>query len=143
MPNVVFISRTLLTLVILISVDGTWSTWTSWSSCTSVFGGGIQERNRSCTDPPPRAVGGNDCPGNNTETKQCHIGNHTPASTSRCPNVGLMMGCHRRRQAIFNPPLGQSLVIAGTELTSIVNIADLSFLFSYSSCLFYGVLNRK
>ena len=61
--------------VFFISVDGTWTTWTSWSSCTSVCGGGIQERKRSCTDPPPRAAGGNDCPGNNTETKACLAGN--------------------------------------------------------------------
>lgn len=41
-------------------VDGGYSEWGDWDDCTVTCGGGVQYRQRSCTNPPPSG-GGNDC----------------------------------------------------------------------------------
>ena len=41
-----------------------------WGSCSLTCGGGIQDRFRTCTNPPP-AFGGRKCSGPDSETKYC------------------------------------------------------------------------
>ena len=53
-------------------VDGGWSGYGSWSKCSAVCGGGTQSRTRTCTNPAPR-YGGQDCVGEETETKDCNL----------------------------------------------------------------------
>ncbi|KAK3095360.1 hypothetical protein FSP39_013702 [Pinctada imbricata] len=57
-------------------IDGGFSAWTSWDTCTETCGGGIQNRERSCTNPVPQ-YGGSDCYGNDTETQDCNT-HHCP-----------------------------------------------------------------
>ena len=52
-------------------VDGNWSDWEDWSDCPVTCGGGVQERTRTCTNPPP-AFGGESCPGEGEETRACN-----------------------------------------------------------------------
>ena len=52
-------------------VDGEWATWSVWASCDVSCGGGIQTRNRTCTNPTP-AHGGALCVGDETESQTCN-----------------------------------------------------------------------
>jgi len=52
-------------------VDGNWSDWKDWSNCPVTCGGGVQNRSRTCTNPPP-AFGGESCPGESDETRACN-----------------------------------------------------------------------
>ena len=52
-------------------VDGGWSVWDSWSTCSVTCGGGLQDRSRSCTNPPP-AYGGEECKGDKQEIRSCN-----------------------------------------------------------------------
>ena len=54
------------------SVDGNWSDWDDWSECPVTCGGGVQNRSRTCTNPPP-AFEGESCPGPSDETRACGI----------------------------------------------------------------------
>ncbi|XP_027058955.1 A disintegrin and metalloproteinase with thrombospondin motifs adt-1-like isoform X3 [Pocillopora damicornis] len=60
-------------------VHGAWSVWSSWSACGKTCGGGVRERTRSCTNPPPY-FGGKGCGAQNHETKECAI--------NKCPVHG-------------------------------------------------------
>ena len=51
-------------------MDGGWTDWEDWTPCSQTCGTGSQERERSCTQPPP-AFGGKDCVGVSRETKSC------------------------------------------------------------------------
>ncbi|XP_078352100.1 thrombospondin-2-like [Oculina patagonica] len=53
------------------AVDGGWSDFGEWGECSVTCGGGIKERTRTCTNPPP-AHGGKDCVGNNKEEQECN-----------------------------------------------------------------------
>ena len=55
------------------TVDGGWSDFGDWSECSVTCGSGVQERSRTCTNPPP-AYGGAGCSGNAKETKECEAG---------------------------------------------------------------------
>ena len=60
--------------VLDIPVHGGYSQWSYWWSCSKSCGGGIQQRVRSCTNPPP-ANKGRDCReqhGTARETRQCN-----------------------------------------------------------------------
>ena len=57
--------------VIFFSVDGNWSDWKDWGECPVSCGGGVQNRSRTCTNPPP-AFGGESCPGESDETRACN-----------------------------------------------------------------------
>ncbi|CAC5418366.1 Adhesion G protein-coupled receptor B2,Coadhesin,Thrombospondin-1,Adhesion G protein-coupled receptor B1,Mucin-like protein,Hemicentin-1,Adhesion G protein-coupled receptor B3,Thrombospondin-2 [Mytilus coruscus] len=52
-------------------VDGSWSEWSEWNNCTYLCGGGLQFRNRTCSDPEPQ-FGGKDCIGNSTDNNLCN-----------------------------------------------------------------------
>ena len=56
---------------ILHTVDGNWSDWNDWSDCPVTCGGGVQERSRTCTNPPAQ-FGGKPCPGVSEETRACN-----------------------------------------------------------------------
>ena len=51
-------------------IDGKWSRWTPYSACSVTCGGGVQQRNRLCDNPPPHN-GGSDCFGRDTTTRSC------------------------------------------------------------------------
>ncbi|XP_062578062.1 SCO-spondin-like isoform X3 [Saccostrea cucullata] len=100
-------------------VDGSWSTWTDYSSCSVTCGEGIQERERTCTEPPP-AHGGTDCVGRSTEIQNC--------TKSNCPVDGHWSdwslfsecsktcgkGSQRRQRTCSNPaPSNGGLVCVG------------------------------
>ena len=58
---------------ILVPVDGGWSSWGDWGQCSATCGAGVQERTRTCTNPPP-SNGGAQCLGTNKETQDCNNG---------------------------------------------------------------------
>ena len=62
---------TLLRTYYSITVDGGYSNFGDWSECSEDCEGGIQTRNRTCTNPAP-ANGGADCVGDSIETKECN-----------------------------------------------------------------------
>ena len=53
-----------------VTVHGGWSVWSQWSECSTTCGEGTQDRIRECNNPPPQ-YGGDDCPGEPTDTRQC------------------------------------------------------------------------
>ena len=54
----------------LLTVNGGWSTWTSWSMCSSSVARGISQRQRTCSNPTPSALG-RDCNGDSTDKRPC------------------------------------------------------------------------
>ncbi|KAK2153678.1 hypothetical protein NP493_2275g00008 [Ridgeia piscesae] len=52
-------------------VNGEWSDWTGWSGCSHTCGGGVQTRERSCSEPAPQG-GGQACDGSVKEQKPCN-----------------------------------------------------------------------
>lgn len=52
-------------------VNGEWSDFGEWSECSVTCGGGIKERTRTCTNPPP-AYNGLHCVGDNKEEETCN-----------------------------------------------------------------------
>uniref|UniRef100_A0A665VKH1 SCO-spondin n=1 Tax=Echeneis naucrates TaxID=173247 RepID=A0A665VKH1_ECHNA len=66
-------------------VDGHWSEWTEWSDCDAHCGGGVRQRNRTCSAPPPKN-GGRDCEGMNLQSHSCN----NQACTK---DIGTQTGC--------------------------------------------------
>ncbi|XP_078382401.1 uncharacterized protein LOC144665100 [Oculina patagonica] len=104
-------NRSSLCLYLLVLVHGGYSQWSSWSQCSQSCGGGMQHRNRSCTNPPP-ANGGRDCSrlGRATELRKCntfgcpvHGGYSQWSSWSRCSR-SCAGGAQRRSRSCTNPP---------------------------------------
>lgn len=62
---------------ILCPVNGGWTDWTSFGPCDASCGIGIQERIRTCTNPPPQ-FGGFDCGGPAVDFLKCDTGMHCP-----------------------------------------------------------------
>lgn len=62
---------------ILCPVNGGWTDWTSFGPCDASCGIGIQERIRTCTNPPPQ-FGGFDCDGPAVDFLKCDSGMHCP-----------------------------------------------------------------
>ena len=60
----------------LFLVTGNWGSWSEWSECSEECNGGQQSRTRACDDPAP-LNGGETCPGDDTEERECN--------TERCP----------------------------------------------------------
>ncbi|KAA8580474.1 hypothetical protein FQN60_013432, partial [Etheostoma spectabile] len=52
-------------------VNGHWSEWTEWSECDTQCGGGVRQRNRTCSAPPPKN-GGLDCKGMTLQSQSCN-----------------------------------------------------------------------
>uniref|UniRef100_A0A3Q2CH68 SCO-spondin n=1 Tax=Cyprinodon variegatus TaxID=28743 RepID=A0A3Q2CH68_CYPVA len=53
-------------------VHGHWSEWTEWSQCDALCGGGVRQRNRTCSAPPPKN-GGQDCEGMTRQSQTCNL----------------------------------------------------------------------
>ena len=51
-------------------VDGSWSKWGDWSKCTKTCGGGLQVRERTCSNPSPKG-NGLKCPGTGEQSQAC------------------------------------------------------------------------
>uniref|UniRef100_A0A8C6WT15 Thrombospondin 1a n=2 Tax=Neogobius melanostomus TaxID=47308 RepID=A0A8C6WT15_9GOBI len=52
-------------------INGNWGPWSPWDACTVTCGGGVQMRNRLCSDPVPK-FGGKDCVGDATTSQLCN-----------------------------------------------------------------------
>ena len=59
-------------LFISAAVNGGWSEFGSFGECSATCGGGIKERSRTCTNPPPSG-GGAQCSGSAKETMVCNV----------------------------------------------------------------------
>lgn len=55
------------------ALDGGYTEWSAWTTCLASCGGGVQERFRKCSRPPP-AFGGLDCRhiGPALESRECN-----------------------------------------------------------------------
>lgn len=51
-------------------VDGGWGSWSSYSRCSVTCGVGIQQKQRTCTEPAP-AHGGASCVGESVVSRNC------------------------------------------------------------------------
>ena len=73
--------------IAFVTVHGGWSGWSTWSPCDKTCGGGLSERTRSCTNPPPY-FGGKGCGPHHYESKECAVnecpGQHLPFQLSMC-----------------------------------------------------------
>lgn len=56
---------------VVVVVDGNWSEWKDWGDCPVTCDGGVQNRSRTCTNPPP-SFGGESCPGESDESRACN-----------------------------------------------------------------------
>ncbi|XP_061570036.1 SCO-spondin [Cololabis saira] len=66
-------------------VNGHWSEWTEWSQCDAPCGGGVRQRIRTCSAPPPKN-GGRDCEGMTQQSHSCNM--------QSCTNeTGTQTGC--------------------------------------------------
>ena len=54
-----------------VAVDGNWGAWGEWEECSVTCGVGAQYRWRECDDPPP-GNGGEYCPGDNYQARECN-----------------------------------------------------------------------
>ncbi|XP_071956999.1 SCO-spondin-like [Antedon mediterranea] len=68
------------------SVDCGWSTWSQWTNCTADCGSGQQTRFRSPNNPPP-ANGGEECEGEEAESRDCDSGVECP---THCVHNGIV-----------------------------------------------------
>lgn len=94
---------------LLCAVDGGWTVWKPWEICPVTCGGGIQNRYRTCTDPPP-AHGGKDCSGEGVLTRSCNEepcpvhGNWARWEDWRQCSVSCGGGTQIRSRTCTNPP---------------------------------------
>ena len=51
-------------------IHGGWSKWSKWTGCSKTCGNSTKSRNRTCSNPPTQH-GGNNCPGNSSQTEYC------------------------------------------------------------------------
>ena len=55
---------------VCLPVNGGWSVWSSWSACNTSVARDLSQRQRSCTNPAPSALGHN-CAGDSTDKRLC------------------------------------------------------------------------
>ena len=57
----------------VLEADGKYTEWSEWSECSVTCGDGVQNRSRTCTNPPPQP-GGKGCEdqGPADETRECN-----------------------------------------------------------------------
>ena len=67
--------------MVCVTVDGNWSGWSEWTMCSVTCEGGVQSRNRNCTNPSP-AHGGRGCDKHSNETRSCNIA-HCPGGVMK------------------------------------------------------------
>ncbi|XP_053398910.1 SCO-spondin-like isoform X2 [Mercenaria mercenaria] len=91
-------------------VIGNWSPWSVWSDCTATCADGLQQRIRTCTDPPPK-YGGDICPGNAEEVRKCNTDIFCPVDGHWAPwtkwthcSRSCGIGVHARTRTCTNPP---------------------------------------
>ncbi|XP_038666358.1 SCO-spondin [Scyliorhinus canicula] len=53
------------------AVSGGWSSWSHWSQCSSLCNSGVQNRNRTCSD-PLSGHGQSECEGPHIQTRDCN-----------------------------------------------------------------------
>ncbi|XP_078377620.1 SCO-spondin-like [Oculina patagonica] len=111
-------------------VHGNWSAWAVWGDCSQTCGGGVQGRQRSCTNPPPKN-GGADCSGKSTEVRRCNTqGCPVNGSWSEWSDWGSCSltcgegGVKKRSRTCTNPPPtnGGLDCVGPTEETSECNV---------------------
>ncbi|UJR36312.1 hypothetical protein I4U23_029040 [Adineta vaga] len=61
-------------------VDGKYTEWSNWSNCSKSCDSGVQQRNRSCTNPSPSCKG-EPCKGNSYQTQVCNAHSCEPNCT--------------------------------------------------------------
>lgn len=66
-----------LTFFFQVPANGSWSGWSGFGACSKTCGGGVQNRTRSCTNPPP-SNGGVPCQGLAIDCQRC--------AAIRCPS---------------------------------------------------------
>jgi len=54
----------------VLPVHGGWSSWSAWGGCPVTCGGGLERRDRTCTNPKP-ALFGDHCFGDAHEDRIC------------------------------------------------------------------------
>lgn len=69
-------------MIVVVSGNGGYTPWSDFSPCSATCGGGMQQRTRTCTNPPP-SNGGKDCSllGATFESRNC--------SSNPCPSKNL------------------------------------------------------
>lgn len=60
----------MLSVSLLLLVDGSWGHWSGYGNCSVVCGNGQKIRTRHCNNPEP-LNGGRDCHGQRTDTISC------------------------------------------------------------------------
>lgn len=102
-------------------VHGHWSEWTEWSECDAQCGGGVKQRNRTCTAPPPKN-GGRDCAGMTLQSQTCNsqpCTKDTGTQTGDSPNIKFCLLCLKLNQQVFFSSLESS--VRFTWLTCLFN----------------------
>ena len=91
-------------------IIGNWSPWSPWKECTATCGNGLQQRVRTCTNPPPK-YGGDSCPGNGEEIRDCNANIFCPINGNWAPwtkwthcSTSCGIGMHARTRTCTNPP---------------------------------------
>ncbi|XP_072234960.1 SCO-spondin [Leuresthes tenuis] len=69
-------------------VNGHWSEWTEWSDCNALCGGGVRQRNRTCSAPSPKN-GGRECEGMHWQSQSC---NNQPCTNKTDTQTGCVSG---------------------------------------------------
>ena len=61
-------------LLLVTVMDGNYTEWSPWGNCSATCGGGLKQRQRTCTNPKP-GYGGKDCAaiGSDTDSAVCNL----------------------------------------------------------------------